>query len=68
VDKPGIVGKLGTILGDCDVNIANMSLSRAEDGEWALTICELDHEPSVSALQALVEDPDIHEARISRQG
>ncbi len=68
VDKPGIVGKLGTILGDCGVNIANMSLSRAEEGEWALTICELDHEPSDSALQTLVEDSDIHEARISRQG
>ena len=30
VDKPGIVGKLGTILGDYSVNIANMSLSRAK--------------------------------------
>lgn len=68
VDKPGIVGKLGTILGDCSVNIANMSLSRAEEGEWALTICELDNEPPESALQALVEDPDIREARVSRQG
>ena len=68
VDKPGIVGKLGTILGDYSVNIANMSLSRAEAGEWALTICELDHEPPVSALESLVSDPDIEEARVSRQG
>ena len=68
VDKPGIVGKLGTTLGDCSVNIANMSLSRAEEGEWALTICELDNEPPESALQVLVEDPDIREARVSRQG
>ena len=68
VDKPGIVGKLGMTLGDCSVNIANMSLSRAEEGEWALTICELDNEPPESALQALVEDSDIREARVSRQG
>ena len=68
IDKPGIVGKLGTILGNCSVNIANMSLSRAQDGEWALTICELDEEPPASALQALVDDPDIREARVSRQG
>jgi len=68
IDKPGIVGKLGTILGNCSVNIANMSLSRAQDGEWALTICELDEEPPASALQALVDDPDIQEARVSRQG
>ena len=68
VDKPGIVGKLGTILGNCGVNIANMSLSRAEEGQWALTICELDDQPEEVALNTLVEDPDIHEARISRQG
>lgn len=68
IDKPGIVGKLGTILGNCSVNIANMSLSRAQDGEWALTICELDEDPPASALQTLVDDPDIREARVSRQG
>jgi D-3-phosphoglycerate dehydrogenase len=65
-DKPGIVGKLGTILGQHEVNIANMSLSRAEGGELALTICELDHEPPAGALSALEADPDIHEARIAR--
>ena len=65
-DKPGIVGKLGTILGQHEVNIANMSLSRAEGGELALTICELDHEPPAGVLSALEADPDIHEARIAR--
>ena len=28
-DKPGIVGKVGTILGEADVNIAGMYLGRA---------------------------------------
>jgi D-3-phosphoglycerate dehydrogenase len=65
-DKPGIVGKLGTILGQHEVNIANMSLSRAEGGELALTICELDDEPPAGTLSALEADPDIHEARIAR--
>ena len=68
VDKPGIVGKLGTILGDHGVNIANMSLSRADCGDLALTICELDEEPDEEALRMLEADPDIMEARISRQG
>ena len=68
-DKPGIVGKLGTTLGQHGVNIANMSLSRAEDGdELALTICELDDEPPAQALSALEADPDIREARIARLG
>ena len=68
VDKPGIVGKLGTILGDRGVNIANMSLSRADCGELALTICELDEEPDEGVLRILEADSDIREARISRQG
>jgi D-3-phosphoglycerate dehydrogenase len=68
VDKPGIVGKLGTILGDHSVNIANMSLSRADCGDLALTICELDEEPDEEALRMLEADHDIMEARISRQG
>lgn len=69
VDKPGIVGKLGTRLGEHEVNIANMSLSRAmNDGEPALTICELDSEPPAEALAALEADPDIREARVARLG
>ena len=46
LDKPGIVGKVGTILGEYGVNIANMSLGRSEGSESALTILELDNEPS----------------------
>ena len=67
LDKPGIVGKVGTVLGEFGVNIANMSLSRSEGSESALTILELDNEPSSEVLEKLVADPDIEEARVSRQ-
>jgi len=67
LDKPGIVGKVGTILGEFGVNIANMSLSRSEGSESALTILELDDEPSAEVLKKLVSDSDIQEARVSRQ-
>ena len=67
LDKPGIVGKVGTILGEYGVNIANMSLSRSEDSETALTILELDNEPVAEVIEKLVADPDIEEARVSRQ-
>ena len=65
LDKPGIVEK-GMVLGEFGVNIANMSLSRSEGSESALTILELDNEPSL-VLEKLVADPDIEEARVSRQ-
>ncbi len=67
LDKPGIVGKVGTILGEFGINIANMSLSRSEGSETALTILELDNEPSPEVIEKLVDDPDIQEARVSRQ-
>ena len=67
LDKPGIVGKVGSILGQFGVNIANMSLSRSEGSESALTILELDEEPAPEAIKQLVADADIQEARVSRQ-
>ena len=41
-DRPGIVGALGTILGACGCNIANMSLARNKQKGNALTIIEID--------------------------
>ena len=67
LDKPGIVGKVGSILGQFGVNIANMSLSRSEGSESALTILELDEEPAPEAIEQLGADADIQEARVSRQ-
>lgn len=67
LDKPGIVGKVGSILGQFGVNIANMSLSRSEGSESALTILELDEEPAPEVIEQLVADADIQEARVSRQ-
>ena len=31
-DRPGMIGRLGTILGDAGVNIANMAVSRNRRG------------------------------------
>lgn len=47
-DEPGVVGALGSALGEAGVNIANMSLGR-KDGE-ALAILNLDERPPGSVL------------------
>ena len=41
-DKPGFIGKLGTILGDNKVNIANFTLGRAAPGADAIALVEVD--------------------------
>src|SRR6202011_476641 len=49
-DVPGIVGQIGTVLGDHRVNIANMSLSRDHAGGEALTVLNLDTAPGADII------------------
>ncbi len=41
-DKPGFIGRLGTILGDNKVNIANFTLGRTAAGSDAIALIEVD--------------------------
>ena len=41
-DKPGFIGKLGTLLGDAKVNIANFTLGRSAPGQDAIALVEVD--------------------------
>lgn len=49
-DIPGVVGKIGTILGTEDINIASMQVGRLELGEEALMLLNVDNEVSVETL------------------
>lgn len=50
-DQPGVIGLVGTIFGQTNVNIADMTLSRK--GDKALMILKLDAEPSAELLTKL---------------
>jgi D-3-phosphoglycerate dehydrogenase / 2-oxoglutarate reductase len=41
-DKPGFIGRLGTLLGGENVNIANFNLGRTAPGEDAISLVEID--------------------------
>jgi D-3-phosphoglycerate dehydrogenase len=41
-DKPGFIGRLGTVLGDAGINIATFHLGRAARGEDAICLVEVD--------------------------
>lgn len=49
-DKPGFIGKLGTVLGDAGVNIATFSLGRASEGGDAIALIEIDGEPGKDVI------------------
>lgn len=58
-DRPGIVGVIGGTLGEAQVNIANMALSRNKQEKTAVTVIEVDTEPSVELLAKLRGTPGI---------
>jgi D-3-phosphoglycerate dehydrogenase / 2-oxoglutarate reductase len=58
-DRPGIVGTLGTSLGSAAVNIANMALSRDAKNKTAVTVIEVDTDPSPELLEKLRITPGI---------
>ena len=65
-DRPGIVGRIGTLLGDHGVNIATMSLSRNEAGGTALTVLNLDTAPDEELLARIRGSEDIRSAQVIR--
>ena len=52
-DRPGMLGQIGTLLAKHQINIANMSLGRAEEGSNALSIYNLDSRPNEAAVKEI---------------
>src|SRR5438552_3512664 len=63
-DRPGMVGRIGTLLGEHGVNIATMSLSRNQAGGTALTVLNLDTAPNEQLLRDIRASEDIHSAQV----
>ncbi|MEX2503188.1 MAG: phosphoglycerate dehydrogenase [Trueperaceae bacterium] len=53
VDRPGAVGRVGTVLGDAGVNIVGMQLSREADDGVAMFALTLDQAPPDEVLDVL---------------
>lgn len=53
VDKPGIIGQVGTILGAAGVNIASMQWSRNRKGEKAVSFISVDNDVSKQVVDLI---------------
>ena len=60
-DQPGIIGRIGTLLGENSVNIANMDLGRNKIGGEALMILDVDDAIPESILDELKSWDDFEE-------
>ncbi len=62
-DRPGMIGRLGTILGEAGVNIANMAVSRNRRSARALMVLTVDSVPTPEVIERLRSEPGFVEAR-----
>ncbi|KAK7852555.1 d-3-phosphoglycerate dehydrogenase 1 [Quercus suber] len=61
VDQPGIIGKVGRILAEENVNVSFMSVGRTAPGKEAVMTIGVDEEPSGVALKKIGGIPAIEE-------
>lgn len=61
VDQPGIIGKVGSLLGDNNVNVNFMSVGRIAPQKQAVMTIGVDEEPSREVLKKIGETPAIEE-------
>jgi len=62
-DVPGVIGKLGSILGKFRVNIAGFQLGRREKGKEARGVILIDDDVPKEALEEICQIPEIFEVK-----
>ena len=63
-DVPGVIGQVGTLLGEHGVNIGEWRLGRVRPGGEALSFITLDSQPSDAALAELGAIPAVTQAKV----
>ena len=62
-DKPGHIGRLGTLLGNLGINIANFNLGRAEVGGDAIALLSIDGSVTADQLNEIAGLPGVRQAK-----
>jgi D-3-phosphoglycerate dehydrogenase len=60
-DVPGVVGRVGTVLGESGINIGFYHQSRSNASGVALAAIAVDQKPTPQVLDRLREFPDVHD-------
>ncbi len=67
-DEPGVIGHLGSTLAKNSINIADMTLGRAERGGLAVTVCNVDNEVPDRVLDELKSFKAVREIKTIKLG
>jgi D-3-phosphoglycerate dehydrogenase len=63
-DVPGVIGRVGTLLGQHQINIANFALGRLQDSNEAMGIVNVDHKVPPEVLRELRAVQAVRQARV----
>ncbi len=63
-DKPGLIGQLGTLLGESTINIAGMSNGRDKPGGTAITVVSIDNDVPPKVLEQVKKLKHILDAKL----
>ena len=63
-DVPGVIGRVGTILGDRKINIANFALGRNQQAQEAIGLVNVDNHVPEEVLKEIRAIPAVREVRV----
>ena len=63
-DVPGVIGRVGTLLGEAGVNIAEYHQARLAQGGQALAAVSVDGDVSETIRESLLKLPDVSSAAV----
>jgi D-3-phosphoglycerate dehydrogenase len=64
LDRPGLIGAVGMVSGNADINISSMQVGRLEPRGRALMVLALDKGVSEEVRQQLLAIPDVYTAKL----
>ena len=64
LDRPGLMGAVGKITGDADINISSMNVSRLKPRGQALAVLALDEPLPEEQCQQIQSIPDVYSAKL----
>jgi D-3-phosphoglycerate dehydrogenase len=63
-DRPGLIGAVGMVTGQADINISSMQVARLQARGDALMVLELDEPLKEEHIQQILAVPDVHTAKV----
>ncbi len=62
-DTPGVIGRVGTTLGDAKINISNMDVGQSPSGEAALMVIATEVPVPADVVERITQQPGVQSAR-----